>query len=48
MKNSANDCWSYNPFEEVKSDHLIVSAKIRLTLKRNKAKSPRNLFFQFV
>ena len=30
-KNSAKDCRAFNSFEGVKSDHRVVSAKIRLT-----------------
>ena len=41
-KNSAKDCRAFNSFEGVKSDHRVVSAKIRLTLRANKPKSSRN------
>ena len=40
-KNSAKDCRAFNSFEGVKSDHRVVSAKIRLTLRANKPKSSR-------
>ena len=41
-KNSAKDCRAFNSFEGVKSDHRVVSAKIRLTLRANKPKSSHN------
>ena len=41
-KNSAKDCRAFNSFEGVKSDHRVISAKVRLTLRTNKPKSSRN------
>ena len=41
-KNSAKDCRAFNSFGGVKSDHRVVSAKIRLSLRANKPKSSRN------
>ena len=41
-RNSAKDCRAYNTFAGVRSDHRIVSAKIRLTLRANKVKSSKN------
>ena len=38
-KNSAMNCRPFNSFENVSSDHRIVSAKFRLSLRANKAKS---------
>ena len=35
MNNSALNCEAYSSFEGVSSDHRIVSAKIRLSLRRN-------------
>ena len=40
-KNSAIDCRAYNTFEGVKSDHRIVVAKLRLSLRANTSKSSR-------
>ena len=41
-KNSALNCQAYNTFEGVKSDHRIVSAKLRLSLRANKSKSAKS------
>ena len=46
-KNSALNCEAYKTFDSVGSDHKIVSAKIRLSLRANKiksSKSPQNLY----
>lgn len=41
MEKSAIDCRAYNTFEGVKSDHRIVVAKLRLSLRANTSKSSR-------
>ena len=41
-RNSAMNCRAYNTFEGVYSDHRIVTAKIRLSLRANKFKSSCN------
>ena len=41
-KNSAKNCRAFNSFVSVGSDHRIVSAKFRLSLRANKKKSSRN------
>ena len=41
-KNSAKNCRAFNSFITVGSDHRIVSAKIRLSLRANKKKSSSN------
>ena len=38
-KNSAINCESHSSFEGVSSDHRIVTAKIRLTLRKNAART---------
>ena len=35
-KNSAMNCEAYSPFEGVSTDHLIVTAKIRLSLRKKR------------
>ena len=40
-KNSANDCRAYNTFEGVRSDHRIIAANLRLSLRANKINSSR-------
>ena len=39
LRNSAKNCRAFNSFVSVSSDHCIVSAQIRLTLRANKKKS---------
>ena len=40
-KNSGNDCRAYNTFEGERSDHRIIAANLRLSLRANKIKSSR-------
>ena len=42
MENCAKDCSAYNTFERVTSNHLLVSSRIRLTLRVNKNKKSCN------
>ena len=42
-KNSAMNCRAYNTFDSVKSDHRIVTAKFRLSLRANKIKVSQHL-----
>ena len=39
--NNALNCEAYSYFEEVTSDHKIVSAKIRLNLRKNKKQTSK-------
>ena len=41
-KNSALNCEAYNSFEGVSSDHRIVTAEIRLSLRSNKKKTAKS------
>ena len=43
-KNSAKNCEAYSSFEGVKSDHRIVSACFKLSLRRNKPKANRKRY----
>ena len=42
-KNSVKNCGAYNSFVSVASDHRIVTAKIRLSLRANKKKRNNNI-----
>ena len=41
-KNSATNCRAYNSFASIASDHRIVSAQIKLSLRVNKKKTSKN------
>ena len=41
-KNSAKNCRAYNSFASIASDHRIVSAQIKLSLRENKKKTSKN------
>ena len=41
-KNSAQNCISYNTFVNVESDHRIVTAHMKLSLRSNKKKNSKN------
>ena len=41
-KNSAKNCRAYNSFASIASDHRIVSAQIKLSLRANKKKTSKN------
>ena len=46
-KNSAVNCESYSSFEGVSSDHRIVTAKIRLNLRRNAARTTTTILYDW-
>ena len=45
--NSALNCKAYSSFEGVSSDHRIVTAKIRLSLRRNVAKTTTTVHYDW-
>ena len=47
MENSALNCVAYNTFVGVKSDHRIVTAKIRLSLRANIKKSSNTVHYDW-
>ena len=47
-KNSAMDCETYSSFEGVSSDHRIVTAKIRLSLRKNATRTATTKHYDWV
>ena len=45
-KNSAVNCEAYSSFEGVSSDHLIVTAKIRLSLRKNTTRTTTTVHYE--
>ena len=47
-KNSAMNCEAYSSFKGVSSDHRIVTAKIRLSLRKNATQTPNTMTGPFL
>ena len=47
-KNSAMNCQAYSSFEGVSSDHRIVTAKIRLSLRKNATRTATTKHYDWV
>ena len=45
-KNSALNCEAYNSFASIESDHRVVTAKIRLSLRANKISSKKRVLYE--
>ena len=46
-KNSAINCEAYSPFECVSSDHRIVTAKIRVSLRKNATRTATTKYYDW-
>ena len=47
MENIALNCGTYNTFSTVESDHRIVVAKLRLSLRQNKSSSNKKVRYDW-